>query len=251
MNRQAVAAEHRQRLVLWRGGKGEEAEIRLPAALGYAAEQLFHVLQAFFGGVRRRLFPQAFAAEDFLEVGRRLAALGAVRLVDDYRATPRRQRPRRPFPAFLRHPQQLARYEGEFLQRGDDHRHAAFERLGELARALVDLPDDALSVFELVDRVLKLLVEHHAVGDHDHAVEDPFVALVVQRRKAVGEPADSVALAAAGGMLDQVILPHPVVSRRFDQRAHGVEPGGSAGKSSIRPSPCGPGRPASPRSGDG
>ena len=103
------------------------------------------------------------------------------------------------------HSEQLARYEGEFLQRGNNHRHAAFECFGKLTRALVDLLNDTALVLELVDRVLKLLVEHHAIGHHDHAVEDPFIAIVMQRRKAVGEPADGVALTAASGVLDQIV----------------------------------------------
>ena len=137
-----------------------------------------------------------------------------MRLVDDHRTTPRWQHSGRLFPAFLRHPEQLARYEGEFLQRGDNHRHAVFERFGKLTRALVNLLNNAAFVLELVDRVLKLLVEHHAVGHHDHTVEDPFIGGVMQRRKAVGEPADGVALAAAGGVLDQIVLPDAVAPRR-------------------------------------
>jgi hypothetical protein len=35
-------------LVLGRRGEREEAQVRLPAAFGHAAEQLLHVLDAFF-----------------------------------------------------------------------------------------------------------------------------------------------------------------------------------------------------------
>ena len=38
--------------------------------------------------------------------------------------------------------------------------------------ALVDFLHHALLVLELVDRVLQLLVQHHAIGDDDDAVED-------------------------------------------------------------------------------
>ncbi len=37
---------------------------------------------------------------------------------------------------------------------------------------LVDLHHHAAGVLELVDRLLKLAVEHHPVGDHDDLVED-------------------------------------------------------------------------------
>ena len=90
----AVAAEHGERLVLRRGGEGEEAQIRLPAALGHAAEELLHVVAAFLGRALLRFFPQPLAAEHFLEIGRRLAALRAVGLVDDDGATPGGERAR-------------------------------------------------------------------------------------------------------------------------------------------------------------
>ena len=82
-------------------------------------------------------------------------------------------------------PGQLPGHEGKLLQRGDDDRHAGFQRLGELARVFVDLLHHALAVVELVDGVLQLAVQHHAVGDDHHAVERPFVAFVVQARQAM------------------------------------------------------------------
>ena len=212
-----IAAEDRERLVLRRGGEGEEAQVRLPAALGHAAEQLLHVVTAFLGRALLRFFPQPLAAEHLLEVGRRLAALRAVGLVDDDGAAPGGERARAALAALLGQLQQLARDERELLQRRDDDRHGVLERLGELPRALVDPLHDAALVLELVDRVLKLLVEHHAVGHHDHAVEDALVGRVVQRRQPVRQPADGVALAAAGRVLDQVVVPHALAARGVHQ----------------------------------
>ena len=57
VHRPPIAAEHGERLVLRRGGEGEEAQIRLPAPLGHAAEELFHVLPAFLGCTLPGLFP--------------------------------------------------------------------------------------------------------------------------------------------------------------------------------------------------
>ena len=82
------------------------------------------------------------------------------------------------------------------------------ERLGELFRVLLDLPNHAALVLELVDRVLELLVEDHAVRRDDHAVEHALVDVVVQRRQTVSQPADGVALAAARRVLDQVVAAH-------------------------------------------
>jgi len=58
----------------------------------------------------------------------------------------------------------------------------------------VDLLDDSLPVIELVNRVLQLVIEDQPVGNHDHAVKDPLVLLVVQRRQPVRQPADSCLL---------------------------------------------------------
>ena len=205
------------------GGEGKEAQVRLLAALGHASEELFQVFPAFLGRPFPGLFPKLLAAQHFLEIGSRLAALRAVRLVDDDGAPPGGERARTGRPAFLGHLEQLARDEWEFLQRGDDHRHRVFERLGELSRAFVDSLHDAERVFELVDRVLELLIEHDAIGDHDHAVEDPRVGGIVQGREPMRQPTYGVALAAARGMLDEVVVPHAVAACRVHQHAHRFE----------------------------
>ena len=218
-----VTAEHGERLVLRGGGEGKEAQVRLLAALGHAAEEFFHVFPAFLGRALAGFFPKLLAAQHFLEVGRRLAALRAVRLVDDDRATPGGGRPRAGRPAFLGHLEQLARDERKFLQGGDDHRHRILKRFCELTRALVDPLHDAAPVFKLVDRVLELLIEHHAIGDHDDAVEDARVGGIVQEREPMRQPTDRVALAAARGMLDEVAVPHPLAAGGVDQHAHRFE----------------------------
>jgi len=42
------------------------------------------------------------------------------------------------------------------------------------------------------------------VGDDDDGIKDPLIPVVVQAGQPVRQPADGVALAAAGGMLHQV-----------------------------------------------
>jgi hypothetical protein len=88
---------------------------------------------------------------------------------------------------------------------------------------LLDTRDHALLVLDLVYGVLELPVEHHAVGDHDHGVEDFPVPLVVQAGEAVGEPGDAVGLAAAGGVLDQVAPARTLGAGGVGEPAHGVE----------------------------
>ena len=137
--------------------------------------------------------------------------------------TPGGERSRARRSAFLGHLEQLARDEREFLHRGDDHRHGVLESLGELSRAVVDPLHDAALVFELIDGVLKLLVEHDAIGDHYHAVEDPLVHRIVKGRKSVRQPTDGVALAAARRMFDEVVVTHALATGGFHQHAHRLE----------------------------
>ena len=223
VRRLPIAAEDGEGLVLGRRGEGEEAQVRLPAALGHAAEQLLHVLEAFFRRPPLGLLAQPLAAQHLLEIGGGLAALRAVRLVDDHGAAPRRQRAAAACAALLGHLEQLPRDERKLLQRGDDHRHRVLQRLGQLPRALVDLLHHAALVLELVDRVLQLLVEHHPVGHHDHAVEDPLILGVVQRRQSMRQPADGVALAAARRVLDEIVVADALAPGRVHQRAHGLK----------------------------
>ena len=61
--------------------------------------------------------------------------------------------------------------DGELLQGGDDDGLALFQGFSQLGRVLVDLLDHARGLLELLDGVLKLLVEHPPVGDHDDGVE--------------------------------------------------------------------------------
>ncbi|EXI72981.1 MAG: hypothetical protein AW07_02913 [Candidatus Accumulibacter sp. SK-11] len=208
-----IAAKNGERLVLGSGGESEEAQVRLPAALGHAAKQIRHAVASFLHRTLLRFVPQSLATEHFLEVSCRLAALRAMGLVDDHRAAPRSERARATLTTLLGQLEQLPRDEGELLQRRNDHGYGIFECLGELPRALVDALHDATLVLELVDRVLKLLVEHHAVGHHDDAIEHALVGRVVQRCEPMRQPADGVALAAAGRVFDEVVVPHAVGAR--------------------------------------
>ena len=113
--------------------------------------------------------------------------------------------------------------ERELLNGRDDDRRAARQGLGELLRVLVDLLDHALLMLELVDRVLKLLVEHPAVGDHHDGVENLLVVIVVQARQAVGQPGDGIRLAGPGRVLDQVVAPRSVRPGVADQGSDGVK----------------------------
>ncbi len=104
----ATAPEHRECLVLRGGGEGKEAQVRLPTALGHAAEQLLEIFSVLLGGPLLSLLSERLAAEHLFQVRRRLAALRAVRLVDDDRAAPSLERPRAGLATLLGHLDQLA-----------------------------------------------------------------------------------------------------------------------------------------------
>src|SRR5713226_7070473 len=63
-----------------------------------------------------------------------------------------------------------------------------------LIGVLVDFLHDSLSMLELVDRILELVVQHAPVRDDDDAIEDFVVGRVVQARQSMGQPTDRVAL---------------------------------------------------------
>ena len=111
----------------------------------------------------------------------------------------------------------------ELLQGGDHDPGPVNQRCGELTRVLVNRLDDSLRVLDLVDGVLELTVEHAAIGDHDHAVEDLLVVLRMQTREPVREPGDAVRLAAAGRVLDQVVVARTFDLRRIDQLVDRIE----------------------------
>lgn len=85
----------------------------------------------------------------------------------------------------------------------------AGERLGKfLALAAADALDarhHARCALEIEDRILQLLVDHIAVTDHDHRIEDLLVLGVMQVGEEMGSPGNLIRLARTCGMLDQVL----------------------------------------------
>ena len=99
----------------------------------------------------------------------------------------------------------LVQHPGELLLRGDDDRLALLEE----ARQVVGLPrqtDDVLQVREVLDVVLDIRVERFPVGEDEHHVHQLLVrAGLEQAVQAVRQPADGQRLAAAGGMIDEIL----------------------------------------------
>ena len=226
----AGSAEKLQRLPLRRCGECEEAQVRLtPARLDHLVQPVFPI-GIFFSILRLRR-----RAEDGLHFHRRIARLAGMRLIHDDRI-PSLGNLGLPFLRLfllLRRRlllalrtggvEQTAQHERKLLQRGDDDLRAVNQRRRQLLRVLVNRLHHALRVFDLVNRILQLPVEHLPVGDHHHAVEHLRILRIVQAGEPVREPRDAVRLPAAGGMLDEVVAPRPFVTRPVHQLSHRVE----------------------------
>ena len=83
---------------------------------------------------------------------------------------------------------QSTQHKGEFLQRGDDDLGAVNQRRRQLLGILINRLDHALCVFNLVDGILQLLVQHAPVGDNDDTIKNFLVGVVVQAGEPVGQP---------------------------------------------------------------
>jgi hypothetical protein len=163
------------------------------------------------------------SAQNLLKVRGGLAALRTVGLIDDHSAAARWERSSSGLAPLFRHFEQLAGHEGELLKGGDDDGNRVLQRLRKLARAFVDLLHHAAFVLELVYGVLELLVQNDAIGDDDYAIENALARGIVEGGEAVRQPADGVAFSAAGGMLDQVVVPDTLPPGTIDQQAHGLK----------------------------
>ena len=119
--------------------------------------------------------------------------------------------------------QQTTQHEGKLLQRRNHDLSAVDQGFRELSAVAIDRLDNTLSMLDLIDGVLKLAVEHPPVGDHHNAVEELAILLVMQAGQAVGEPRDAVGLAAAGGVLDQVVLSRSFIASSCNDLPHRIE----------------------------
>jgi hypothetical protein len=134
-----------------------------------------------------------------------------VGLIDDHREAVARQGP------------DLGSDHRKLLERGHDDGLSRLQRLAELAGGLVDVLHHAQRLLELTDRALELPVENPPIGDDHDRVEHAPVAEVVEGRELVSEPGNREALAAPGGMLDEVALTGSILPGVSDELADRVE----------------------------
>ena len=163
-------------------------------------------------------FLQLLSAQDGLQLGRCFAGLGRMRFVSDHGVKLTLRRGLLPY---------LFQGEGERLDRADDDLLLARKRLSQLlalgAAGALDGVDHTRCALEAEDSVLQLLVDHVAVGDHQHGVEDLALLVVVQIGEEVRRPGDGVCLAAACRVLDQELAPGTLLPHRAHQLARGVQ----------------------------
>ena len=208
-----LLAEEFQGLGLRGCREGERREVREPpAAADLFEDALFELLFGGFGSCFRLLgLLQAACREHRFQALGALSGLRRMRFVHDQGES------------LTGKLADLTGDDRKLLQRGDDDRPARLQGLAELARGLVDVLHHAEGLLELPDGLLELAVEHAPVGHHHHRVEDAPIVVVMQHREPVGEPGDGEALAAAGGMLDQVAFTGAVIACVAHQPAHAIE----------------------------
>ena len=83
----------------------------------------------------------------------------------------------------------------------------------------------ACHLFQLLDGVLKLLVEYPSIGHNNNRVKDPIRISLrrIQMGQQMGEPCDRVRLATAGGVLDQVVVSNAFSNDRSPELTNHVE----------------------------
>ncbi|OQC00633.1 MAG: hypothetical protein BWX80_03412 [Candidatus Hydrogenedentes bacterium ADurb.Bin101] len=208
----AGLAEHLQRLVFRRCGKGEETDIGLLAPFQHRLDNFFLVIgKVIFSTKLCRFLTHIRLREHALHLRSRFTTLRTVRLVNDNRIL-----------LLLKSPH-LIRCEGELLQGSNDNGHRRSKCLGKLCRVGINLLHHALLMLKLVDGVLELLVEYHPVRDHNHRIVHLLIGSVIQRCEAMGEPGDGVRLAAPGGVLDQVVMAGAVVTGMNYYGTHAIK----------------------------
>jgi hypothetical protein len=145
--------------------------------------------------------PLPLMASAVLELGGRGAGLRVVRLVDDDREV-------LPLEGLVRDDGFHRIREG--LDGDDDDGRAGHQGVGQLLtlrlRGLlaVDGGDHAKLMVDLFDGILKLAVQHIAVGDDDDAAEDRLAVVTAQLHEVMGRPGNRAGLAGTGAVVGQI-----------------------------------------------
>ena len=109
---------------------------------------------------------------------------------------------------------------GELLDGADDDARTAVQGVPQVLRGALHLHDQTFLVLHGIHVFLQLAVQHLAVGQDDDGVEHRRAIGLGQSRQLVRGPRNGVALAAARGMLDQVVAARSFGGGTRDQLAH-------------------------------
>ena len=112
---------------------------------------------------------------------------------------------------------------GKLLDRGGDELLALLQMAAQVGGAF-GVGDEVLHLGELLDVPVDLLVQHAAVGDHDHGVEEVRLpGALVEFDELIGQPGDAVTLAGARAVLDQVATAHAFALHQTQELPHHLE----------------------------
>jgi hypothetical protein len=78
-------------------------------------------------------------------------------------------------------------------------------------------------VLNLVNSILQMPIQRTLVGDHDHAIKNLLVLSCVKACEAVRQPGDTVSLAAAGRVLNQIVVTNFLGLRSLDKFADRIQ----------------------------
>ena len=80
--------------------------------------------------------------------------------------------------------------------------------------------DDIARLRKLSDGIADLLVQHHAVGNHDDGIHQQIAVCVLQPGQLMCQPCNGIGLAAACAVLDEIALANAVLLHICQQAFH-------------------------------
>ena len=192
-------AEHFQRFVLGRGGKGEIAGVGEHfSCFNELVDHIFHA------HVR---IGRVLTGKGNVHLGRQAAALAGVRLVNDDGKG-----------CVLMVVADFIQNVRKFVYGGDDDFFAAGNGLAQVAGMLRPLHGVA-HLHELLDGVAYLLVQIHTIRHHNDGIHHGL-AVFLQPHQLVRQPGNGVGFAAARRMLDEVFVPDAFLLHIGKKRTH-------------------------------
>ena len=114
--------------------------------------------------------------------------------------------------------------DGELLQGGDNDPLAVVQSVPQVFGGLlfIDGYHGTQGVVKAGNGLLKLCIQHRAVGHDDHRVENGLVVIIVQAGESVGSPGNGIGLPGPGAVLYQIVFAGAIGSDILDQLPHHI-----------------------------